>query len=159
MEFVSASLSWPLRSKAAEQLPHPAILTPISFADRKCQESISSGLPQRRFLSLRFSLACAYVPRSPPRPAGPKEFSPRREPWDLFCDRIPTAPVGAKEPETVVPASDLLPTLFSARRESLSLRENADTTMRVCAPPAARREKDLLYSRPCPARRSVIRNL
>ena len=34
LEFTSASLFWPLRSKVAEQFLHPAILTPISFTER-----------------------------------------------------------------------------------------------------------------------------
>jgi hypothetical protein len=50
------------------------------------------GLVQRLFLSLRSPLAGVYFPRGSLRPGGPKEFSPRREPWDSIGVKIPPSP-------------------------------------------------------------------
>lgn len=54
-------------------------------------------LANRRFLSLRFPPACSFVPSGSLRPGGPKDNSPRREPWDLMALKFAQAPAGAKE--------------------------------------------------------------
>jgi len=53
--------------------------------------------------------AFCLLPTVFPRPGGPKDFSPPREPWDSFCDRIPKAPAGAKDEGQNASTMDRMP--------------------------------------------------